>query len=73
MRGAITNADASLHDNPKYVMHITGDNVEGKAELDNFIDPASTYPVVVTTSKLLSTGVDAKPANSSSSIKRSTP
>jgi hypothetical protein len=41
-------------------MRITGDNPEGKAELDNFIDPESRYPVIVTTSKLLSTGVDAQ-------------
>jgi type I restriction enzyme R subunit len=41
-------------------MRITGDSVEGKAELDNFIDPESTYPVIATTSELLSTGVDAK-------------
>src|SRR5215208_7042098 len=41
-------------------MQITGDNPEGKAELDNFILPESRYPVIVTTSKLLSTGVDAQ-------------
>lgn len=41
-------------------MRITGDNEEGKNELDNFIDPEQKYPVVVTTSKLLTTGVDAK-------------
>jgi len=41
-------------------MRITGDNEEGKAELDNFIDPASKYPVLVTTSKLMTTGVDAQ-------------
>ena len=46
--------------NHKYVMQITGDNEEGKRELDNFIDPASTYPVLVTTSKLMTTGVDAQ-------------
>jgi type I restriction enzyme, R subunit len=46
--------------NSKYVMQITGDNPEGKAELDNFIMPESRYPVIVTTSKLLSTGVDAE-------------
>jgi type I restriction enzyme, R subunit len=44
----------------RYVMQITGDNTEGKAELDNFIDPEKKYPVIVTTSKLLSTGVDAQ-------------
>src|SRR5205085_8472185 len=44
----------------RYVMRITGDNDEGKAQLDNFIDPESTYPVVATTSRLMSTGVDAQ-------------
>jgi type I restriction enzyme, R subunit len=61
MRVAITNAAGILAiDNPKYVMRITGDSVEGKAELDNFIDPESKYPVIATTSELLTTGVDAK-------------
>ena len=41
-------------------MRITGDNEEGKAELDNFIFPESRYPVIATTSKLMSTGVDAQ-------------
>lgn len=44
----------------RYVMQITGDNEEGKAQLDNFQDPDSPYPTVVTTSKLLTTGVDVK-------------
>lgn len=61
MRVAITNAAGRLAlDNPKYVMRITGDSVEGKAELDNFIDSESKYPVIATTSELLTTGVDAK-------------
>ena len=61
MRGAIVNAAGQLAlDNPKYVMRITGDSVEGKAELDNFIDPESKFPVIATTSDLLTTGVDAK-------------
>jgi type I restriction enzyme R subunit len=61
MRIAIVNVAGKLAiDNPKYVMRITGDSVEGKAELDNFIDPESTFPVIATTSELLSTGVDAK-------------
>ena len=61
MRAAIVNAAGQLAiDNPKYVMRITGDSVEGKAELDNFIDPESTFPVIATTSDLLTTGVDAK-------------
>lgn len=61
MRVAIVNAAGQIAiDNPKYVMRITGDSVEGKAELDNFIDPESKFPVIATTSELLSTGVDAK-------------
>jgi len=61
MRKAIVNAAGHLAlENTKYVMRITGDSVEGKAELDNFIDPESRYPVIATTSELLSTGVDAK-------------
>ncbi|WP_299293940.1 EcoAI/FtnUII family type I restriction enzme subunit R [uncultured Tateyamaria sp.] len=61
MRKAIVNAAGELAlDNPKYVMRITGDSVEGKAELDNFIDPESKFPVIATTSELLTTGVDAK-------------
>ncbi|MEJ1382032.1 MAG: DEAD/DEAH box helicase family protein [Candidatus Sedimenticola sp. (ex Thyasira tokunagai)] len=61
MRVAIVNAAGKVAiDNPKYVMRITGDSVEGKAELDNFIDPESRFPVIATTSELLSTGVDAK-------------
>ncbi len=61
MRSALVNAAGQLAiDNPKYVMRITGDSVEGKAELDNFIDPESKFPVIVTTSELLTTGIDAK-------------
>jgi type I restriction enzyme R subunit len=61
MRVAIVNAAGQLAiDNRKYVMRITGDSVEGKAELDNFIDPESKFPVIATTSDLLTTGVDAK-------------
>ena len=41
-------------------MRITGDNDEGKRELDNFIDPEQTYPVIATTSELMTTGVDAQ-------------
>lgn len=47
-------------ENHKYIMRITGDNAEGKAQLDNFIDEDSTYPVIAVTSKLMTTGVDAK-------------
>jgi len=61
MRQAIVNAAGQLaKDNSRYVMRITGDSIEGKAELDNFIDPESRYPVIATTSELLTTGVDAK-------------
>jgi Type I site-specific restriction-modification system, R (restriction) subunit and related helicases len=61
MREAIVNENPDLAgENRKYVMRITGDNPEGKAELDNFIDPESRYPVIATTSKLMSTGVDAQ-------------
>jgi len=61
MRVAIVNAAGKLAtENSRYVMRITGDSVEGKAELDNFIDSESKYPVIATTSELLSTGVDAK-------------
>ncbi len=47
-------------ENRKYVMRITGDDAEGKAELDNFINPEERYPVIATTSKLMTTGVDAQ-------------
>jgi type I restriction enzyme R subunit len=61
MRKALVNANADLAAaNSKYVMRITGDNEEGKAQLDNFIDPESVYPVIATTSQLMSTGVDAQ-------------
>lgn len=61
MRQAMVNANADLAAaNPKYVMRITGDNDEGKAQLDNFIDPKMAYPVICTTSKLMTTGVDAQ-------------
>ncbi|MCA9734210.1 DEAD/DEAH box helicase family protein, partial [candidate division KSB1 bacterium] len=61
MRKAIVNEAGQLAiDNPRYVMRITGDNPEGKKELDNFIDPESRFPVIATTSDLMTTGVDAK-------------
>src|SRR5882762_564479 len=61
MRQALVNANADLAAaNSRYVMRITGDNEEGKAQLDNFIDPESTFPVIATTSQLMSTGVDAQ-------------
>ena len=61
MRQALANANADIcKDHPKYVVQITGDNAEGKGQLDNFIDPEKPYPVIATTSKLMSTGVDAQ-------------
>ena len=61
MRSALANLNSDLVlQNHKYVMRITGDNDEGKRELDNFIDPEQTYPVIATTSELMTTGVDAQ-------------
>lgn len=61
MRSALANANTDLFaQNNKYVMQITGDNEEGKRELDSFINPSEPYPVIATTSKLMTTGVDAQ-------------
>lgn len=61
MRQALVNLNPErVKANRKYVMRITGDEKEGKAELDNFINPEETYPVIATTSKLMTTGVDAQ-------------
>jgi len=61
MRNALANANADLvKANSKYVMQITGDNEEGKRHLDAFISPTELYPVIATTSKLMTTGVDAQ-------------
>ncbi|MDA9662126.1 DEAD/DEAH box helicase family protein [Candidatus Pelagibacter sp.] len=61
MRKALVNLNPErARENRKYVMRITGDENEGKAELDNFINPEERYPVIATTSKLLTTGVDAQ-------------
>lgn len=61
MRTAIANQNSDLMaKNSKFVMQITGDNEEGKRELDNFINPEEKYPVIATTSKLMTTGVDAQ-------------
>ena len=61
MRSAIINENSDLvAANPKYVVQITGDNDEGKKELDNFINPEEKYPVIATTSELMTTGVDAQ-------------
>ncbi|KXO08141.1 EcoAI/FtnUII family type I restriction enzme subunit R [Marinobacter excellens] len=61
MRQALVNLNPErVKENRKYVMRITGDEQEGKAELDNFINPEERYPVIATTSKLMTTGVDAQ-------------
>jgi len=61
MRQALVNLNPDrVRENRKFVMRITGDDQEGKAELDNFINPESRYPVIATTSKLMTTGVDAQ-------------
>jgi type I restriction enzyme R subunit len=61
MRTALSKQNADLVTaNYKYVMQITGDNDEGKRELDNFINPEEKYPVIATTSELMTTGVDAQ-------------
>lgn len=61
MRQALINENSDIMKvNPNYIMRITGDNKEGKAKLDYFIDPVEKYPTIVTTSKLMTTGVDAK-------------
>ncbi|MCR9062046.1 MAG: restriction endonuclease, partial [Rhodobacteraceae bacterium] len=58
---ALINENAELvAENSRYVMRITGDDKPGQDQLGNFIDPESRYPVLVTTSRLLSTGVDAQ-------------
>jgi type I restriction enzyme, R subunit len=61
MREALVRENPLLvAENHKYVMQITGDNTEGRNEIDNFINPEERYPVIATTSKLLSTGIDAQ-------------
>jgi type I restriction enzyme R subunit len=61
MRQALVNENADLVlEDRRYVMRITGDDTEGKLQLDNFIDPESRYPVIATTSELMTTGVDAQ-------------
>ncbi|MBU2166546.1 MAG: DEAD/DEAH box helicase family protein [Alphaproteobacteria bacterium] len=61
MRRALVNENQDLvAQSARYVMRITGSDQEGQAQLGNFIDPEVRYPVLVTTSRLLSTGVDAQ-------------
>lgn len=61
MRNALAEENRDLMQlNPNYVVRITSNDVVGKAKLDDFIDSNTIYPVIATTSKLLSTGVDTK-------------
>ncbi len=61
MRQALINENPDLvQQNGRYVMRITGDDADGCAQIGNFIDPEARYPAIVTTSRLLSTGVDAQ-------------
>jgi type I restriction enzyme, R subunit len=61
MRKALVNENADLvRENERYVTRIVGGDTEGESQLDNFVDPESRYPVLVTTSRLLSTGVDVQ-------------
>lgn len=61
MRRALVNLNPEqVAKNDKYIMKITGDDEVGKAQLDNFINPKKAYPVIATTSELMTTGVDAK-------------
>ena len=58
---ALINENKDLYtENNKYIMRITGDNEIGKAQLENFNDELSTYPVIAVTSKLMTTGVNTK-------------
>jgi type I restriction enzyme R subunit len=61
MRTDLSNLNSDLvAKNHKYIMQITGDNDEGKRELDNFTNPEEPYPVIATTSELMTTGIDAQ-------------
>ena len=61
MRRALVNLNPEqMAKDERYVMKITGDDDLGKAQLDNFINPKKPYPVIATTSELMTTGVDAK-------------
>lgn len=61
MRAALIKENLDLvQEDYRYIMQVTGDNAEGKAQLDNFMDVNSNFPAIVTTSKLLTTGVNAK-------------
>lgn len=61
MRTKLVNMNSDLvSENEKYITRITGDNDEAKVYLDEFIDPAERYPVIATTSKLMTTGIDSQ-------------
>ncbi len=61
MRQALVNLNADMvKQNPDYVVRITGSDMYGKSKLDYFISVSAPYPVIATTSKLLSTGSDCK-------------
>lgn len=61
MRQALVNENADkVAENSRYAVRITGENPDAPKELDHFIDPESPYPVIATTSKLMTTGVDAQ-------------
>ncbi|MGL6349580.1 MAG: EcoAI/FtnUII family type I restriction enzme subunit R, partial [Aeromonas sp.] len=61
MRRALVNLNPDqMAKDDRYVMKITGDDELGKGQLENFIEPKKPYPVIATTSELMSTGVDAK-------------
>ena len=61
MRIALNNLNADMvKENPDYVVRITGSDTYGKSKLDYFISVSAAYPVIATTSKLLSTGADCK-------------
>jgi len=63
MRQALVNIDLNrelVQADRRYIMRITGDDKEGKAQLDHFINPKEAFPVITTTSKLMTTGIDAQ-------------
>ena len=61
MRRALIAENSDLiKEFPNYIMKITGDDAEGKKQVDNFIEPDETPPIVATTAELLTTDVDCK-------------
>ena len=59
-RALVTENSDIVKEIPNYIMKITGDDAEGKKQLDNFIEPDDTPPIIATTAELLTTGVDCK-------------